>query len=414
MGSMQLTRMGYREFVAFMAVSTMTIAMAIDVMLPALGEMKEAFGLEPSDNSIALTVTVYFVGLAVAQLGYGPLADHYGRKSVLYLGLGIYLLGAAGSTLAPSLTMLLISRFVWGVGAASMRVLGNTLVRDVFEGNRMARVMSLVMTVFLLGPIVAPLVGQGLLQLGSWRFVFGAGTALALVVFFWSFRLNETLNPADRLPLGFARTADAFRAVLGTHETLWFSLALTFVFGNLLMFLASSELLFDVVYDRADMFAVMFSATSLAGAAVALANARVVERIGASTMMRGAAVVSVAAGAMLTAVSLAGGGAPPFWLWWPLVTVLTTTFSILIPMGNTLAMQPMGHLAGVAAAVVGTLAMGGGSLLGAVVDRFLSDSVTPQSIAFLLFSAMALGCIAVARRGREGVRRAARTEDSVG
>lgn len=414
MGPVQLTRMGYREFVAFMATSSMTIAMAIDVMLPALGEMKESFGLDPSDNSIALTVTVYFVGLAVAQLGYGPLADRYGRKAVLYLGLGIYLLGAAGSTLAPSLSVLLASRFVWGVGAASMRVLGNTIVRDVFEGNRMARVMSLVMTVFLLGPIVAPLIGQGLLQLGSWRFVFAAGSVLALIVFLWSFRLNETLNPADRLPLGFARTAEAFTAVLRTRETLWFSLALTFVFGNLLMFLASSELLFDVVYGRAEMFAVMFSATSLAGAAVALANARVVERIGAATMMRGAAVVSVAAGAALTGVSVAAGGAPPFWVWWPLVTLLTTTFSILIPMGNTLAMQPMGRLAGVAAAVIGTLAMGGGSLLGAIVDRFLSDSVTPQSIGFLVFSAMAFVCITVARRSAAVPAPDAETTESLG
>ncbi len=398
MAPVRLQRMKYGEFVAFMATTSITIAMAIDVMLPALGEMKAAFGLDAADNAIALTVTAYFIGLSLAQLVYGPLADHFGRKPVLYLGLAIYLVGAAGSALAPSLAILLASRLVWGVGAAALRVLGNTIVRDVFAGDRMARVMSLVMTVFLLGPVVAPLIGEVLLRLGSWRYVFGAGAAVAVALFIWSFRLDETLDPEHRIPLGFSRTADAFRAVLATRVTLWYSVALMFVFGNLLMFLASSELLFDVVYGRSSTFAVTFSATSLLGGAVAFVNARVVERVGAERMLWGAAVAAVVFAAAVVVVAVGGSGTPSFWTWWVLVALVSGTFAILIPIGNTLAMQPMAHLAGTASAVVGTMAMGGGSLLGAIVDRFLSDTVTPQALGFLVFSLATLTAVRAARR----------------
>ncbi|MDH3500179.1 MAG: MFS transporter [Acidimicrobiia bacterium] len=390
--------MSHREFVAFLATMSVTIAMAIDVMLPALGEMKASFGLPPDSNSIALTVTLYFVGMSAAQLFYGPLADHYGRRLVLYLGLAIYLVGAAGSALAPSLGVLLVSRFVWGVGAAAMRVLSNTLPRDVFDGDRMARVMSLVMTVFLLGPIVAPLIGQGLLQFASWRFVFGAGAVSAVVVVIWSFRLEETLDPINKLPLGFTRITGAIRAVLATRQTRWYAIAQIFIYGNLLMFLASSELLFDVVYGRSEIFAVAFSAAGALGAAVAYTNARVVERFGAGRMMMVGAIASVSLSATLAVVALAGDGAPSFWLWWALVAVLSSMFAILIPTSNALAMQPMGHLAGTAAAVVGTFAMGGGSLLGAVIDRTLSDSVTPQTVAFLAFSLATVVCVRLAHR----------------
>ena len=391
--------MSYREYVAFLATVSMTIAMAIDVMLPALSEMKESLGLAPESNSIALTVTLYFLGMSVTQLIYGPLSDHFGRKPILYAGLAIYGLGAILSAAAPNLGVLLIARFIWGVGAAAMRVLSNAMVRDVFEGDEMARVLALVISVFLLGPVFAPLLGEGLLQLGSWRWVFAGGAGTGLAVFVWSFRLDETLPPEHRLPLGFARTAQAFRAVLSTRETLWYSIAQVFGYGNLLMYLASSELLFDVVYGRSSQFAVAFSLAGIASAAVAFTNSRIVERIGTVRLLRMGVVTAVGLAGALVAVSIAGDGAPPFYVWWTLVALILATFSILVPTTNALAMQPMGHLAGTAAAVVGTFSMGGGSILGAIVDRTLSESVTPQAIGFLVFTSASLIAVLIAGRG---------------
>jgi DHA1 family bicyclomycin/chloramphenicol resistance-like MFS transporter len=397
--AMHVGRMSYREYVAFLATVSMTIAMAIDVMLPALSEMKESLGLAPESNSIALTVTLYFLGMSVTQLVYGPLSDHFGRKPILYTGLAVYGFGAVLSAAAPNLTVLLVARFVWGVGAAAMRVLSNAMARDVFEGDAMARVLALVISVFLLGPVFAPLLGEGLLQLGSWRWVFAGGAGTGLAVFVWSFRLEETLAPEHRLPLGFNRTAQAFRAVLTTHETLWYSIAQVFGYGNLLMYLASSELLFDVVYDRSDQFAVAFSLAGIASATVAFTNSRIVERMGTARLLRIGAFAAVALAGALAALSIASEGVPPFHLWWLLVALVMATFSILVPTTNALAMQPMGHLAGTAAAVVGTFSMGGGSILGAIVDRTLSTSVTPQAIGFFVFTTASLAAVLIADRG---------------
>lgn len=395
---MKVGRMTYAEFVAFVATLSITIAVAIDVMLPAFDEIKDSFGLEPESNSIALTVSVYFIGLAGMQLLYGPLADHFGRKPVLYVGLFIYAVGAAASTFAPNLEILLVARFVWGVGAASPRVLSITLVRDAFQGDRMARVMSLVMTVFLLGPIVAPLIGEGVLQLGSWRYVFAVSLLFAVGALVWSTRLEETLDPANRLPLGFTRTRQAFRAVLTTRVTLWYTLAMTFVFGILLTLLASLALVFDTVYDRSGQFAVLFSLTSVFSAGAAFTNSRLVERIGSGTVTRAAGLAMVAMGGAITVLSIIGEGRPMFWLWFAMVTLIFALLSVIIPTGNSLAMEPMGHLAGTASAVLGTLSMGGGTLLGALVDLSLESSVTPMSVGFLLYSSAAMVCILMARR----------------
>ncbi len=396
---MNLRRMGYREFVALMAVMSMTIAAAIDVMLPAFDEIKETLGLAPDSNAVALTISIYFIGMACSQVLYGPLADRFGRKPVLYFGLAVYAVGAAGSTLASSLTFLLWARFVWGLGAAALRVLSITIVRDVVVGDKMARVMSLVMTVFLLGPVIAPLVGQGLLQLGSWRYVFGFSMAVGAVTLVWSFRLDETLDPADRRPLGFTRTREGFRAVVTNRQTLGYSLALTFVFGILLTFLASSQLMFDEVYGKADQFAFFFSLASVASAVAAFINSRLVERKGSHTVMNAAAIGMVLTGVAITTASVVGDGRPPFWLWFALMTAVISHVAVLMPTGNAIAMQPMGHLAGTASAVIGTFLMGGGSLLGAIVDSRLESSVTPMSVGFLVYGIMALVCIRWARRG---------------
>lgn len=400
-----LGRMGYAEFVSLMAALSITIAVAIDITLPAFDEIKESFGLPPDSNSVALTISLYFLGIAVAQLFYGPLADHFGRRPILAAGLIVYVLGAAGSTLAPSLEMLLVARFVWGVGAASPRVLSNTIVRDVFEGDRMARVLSLVMSVFLIGPVIAPLIGEGLLRLGSWRLVFGATVALGVATLLWSVRLPETLDPDQHISLGFSQTREAFRAVLTTRATVGYGLALTFVFGILITLLGSSPLMFEAVYDRSAQFALFFSLASAVSAGAAYANSRLVERIGAQIVMRASGAGFVVVGVVIALVSVIGGGRPSFWVWFGLVTIIFALLSVFIPTGNALAMEPMGRLAGTASGVIGTLSLLGGTLLGILVDSTLQSSVTPMSIAFFVYGSLAMLSVVWAGRAPRLVRR---------
>lgn len=386
----RLGLMGYSEFVGFMAAVSIAIAIAIDITLPAFDEIKESFGMPPESNSVALTISLYFLGIAVAQVFYGPLADHYGRKPILSGGLILFVLGAAGSTLAPSMEVLLVSRFMWGMGAASPRVLSTSIVRDVFEGDRMARVLSLVMSVFLVGPVVAPLIGEGLLQFASWRVVFGATLAVGIGMLMWTVRLSETLHPAHRMPLGFSRTRFAFRTVLASRATLGYGLALTFVFGILITLLGSTPLIFEAVYGRSGQFAILFSLASAISAAAAYANSRLVERIGANTVMKVSGAGFVVVGTLIAAISVIDTGRPSFWLWYGLVTVIFALVNIFIPTGNALAMEPMGHLAGTASAVVGTLSLLGGTLLGMLIDGLLESSVTPMSIGFLVYGGLAM------------------------
>lgn len=385
--------MSSSEFVAYMAALSVTIAVAIDITLPAFDEIKSSFDVPPESNVVALTISLYFLGMGASQLVYGPLSDHFGRKPVLNWGLGLFVLGAAGSMLAPSIGFLLVARLVWGVGAGSPRVLGFSIVRDVYEGDQMARVLSLVMAVFLIGPVVAPLIGQLILGLGSWRVVYGAGLVLGLAVFIWGGRLEETLEDADRRSLGFTRTRHAFQAVLASREAMSYAVATTFVFGILIALLGSTPQIFEVVYEREDQFAVLFSLASAVSAAGAYANSRVVELAGASNVMRRSTYILVAVSALLALVSAVSGGSPSFWLWYALIALLFALVNVLIPTGNALAMNPLGRIAGTAAAVIGAMSVVGGTLLAMIIERVLEDTVTPMSLGFLAYGVLVLTAV---------------------
>ena len=390
--------MGEREFIALMAALTASTALGIDVMLPALGEIRAAFGLAPDSTTLSWTVTLYLLGLGCAQLIFGPLADRFGRKPALFGGLALYALGAAGAALAPSLEFLLVSRFLWGVGAASPRAMALAITRDTHVGDRMARALTLIMAVFLIAPILGPGLGELLLLSGSWRWVFGFSVLTAAVLTLWLFRLDETLDPRNRLPLDVRRVTGAFGAVVANRATLGYGLALTFALGAFLAYLASSELLFEAVYGRGGQFALLFGAGAAVMAVAALGSARTIRRLGTVTVLGGALVAYVLSAAALTGTSVAGDGRPPFWLWWALLTILNSLHVVIVPAVNTLAMAPMGEIAGTASAVIGAFSMGVGSLLASITSRFGEGSVTPLSLGYLGYGILAGICILWANR----------------
>ncbi|HLU30641.1 MAG TPA: MFS transporter, partial [Acidimicrobiia bacterium] len=192
-------RLGRVEFTALLAMSMALPALGIDMILPAFGSMRSEFGLVPDSTALAGVVTAFMLGLAVGQIFYGPLADRFGRKPILYAGFAIYLIGAVASALASTLAFLFVVRFLWGLGAAGPRVVTLSVVRDRFEGEEMSRAMSFIMAVFVLVPIVAPAFGALVTRVASWRWVFGVCAALVIVMAVWATRLQESLDPADRL-----------------------------------------------------------------------------------------------------------------------------------------------------------------------------------------------------------------------
>ncbi len=393
-------RMSQNEFVGFLATISATTALGIDLVIPAFGDVRGAFGLAEDSTQVALTVTTYFLGLSIAQIIYGPFTDRFGRKPVLLASLGLYCAGAIAAGLAPGLSFLLISRLLWGVGAAGPRVLLMAIARDVHEGDRLAKVLSLAAAIFMIVPAIAPLAGQAVLALGSWRLVFAAPLVPAMALVAWTaLRLDETLAPASRRPLTFARTAEAVRAVTGNRVALGFSLALLFDFASFASFLASSELLFDRVYDRSSQFPLFFSLMSVVMGVVVFTGSRFVGRFGARRMILSLFKVNLCSSAALLVISLLAGGSPNFWLWFGLLTISNSLRTLVNPLAGSEAMQPMGDLAGTAASVMGTISMGGGAILAGITDRFINNSVTPLSSAYVIYGVLEFAAIVWALGG---------------
>ena len=377
-----------------------TTALGIDMALPAFTDIRVGLGLAPDSPQVALTVTLYFLGLASAQLLYGPFTDRFGRKPLLYTGLCLYTLGALGSALAPTFEVLLASRFMWGVGAAGPRSLTLAIARDLYEGDRLARILTVVASVFMVIPAVAPLLGQAVLAIGSWRWVMAAPLAVTLALALWLIRLPESLSPGRRRPLTLGRTRQAIAAVSTNRITLAWALAVMFTYGGFAAFLGSIQLVFDDIYDRGDQFASYFAAMSLFMGAVVFIGSRRVKKVGADRVIVVVFPLVVALAMALALWSWQAGGRPHFLLWFILITVINSLLTLLNPLVQAQAMEPMGDLAGTAAAVIGTISLGGGAVLASFIDRAIAGSVTPLALGYAGYGAIALAFALWARHNQ--------------
>ena len=275
-----------RHVILYLAFLSALMAVSIDTALPAFDEIRDHFGLTSADNRVSLIITSFFIGAALGHLAYGPFSDRFGRGPVLRAGMLVYVLGAAGATLAPSMTALLAFRFVWGLGAAGSGVLRVAIARDLYAGNRMARVMSVVMAVFLIAPVIAPTIGEGLVRLGGWRLTMAGPGLMAVGAIVWSYRFGETLPVDRRRPLAFRPTLVAFRAVCSSPMTLGNTLALCFTFGAFYSFLGSSQPILDEIYGRGDQFAAFFAVAATAMGLVLFTGSRMMDRVGRLTGRR--------------------------------------------------------------------------------------------------------------------------------
>jgi DHA1 family bicyclomycin/chloramphenicol resistance-like MFS transporter len=390
--------MSQRELLTMISAIMALMALGIDLMLPAFDDIRAAYDLGASSPETGKVITVFFLGLAVAQLVYGPLADRYGRKPVLYLGSTIYLAGAVGSALAPTFELLLLSRFIWGIGAAGSRVVATAIVRDRFEGTAMAKAMSQVMAVFMLVPVLAPTIGTGLIAILPWRSVFWFCAVCAVIVTLWSLRLRESLDPANRRPFRFVSSVRGYAEVARTRVTAGYTISTIFLQGVFTSYLASSELLISDVFDRRAQFPIIFGLVATLFGIGALVNGRVVERVGIHRLINGVYAILMPLTAVSVVVSVSSGGRPDFWLFMPLLGLTLGSFMFLMPNLNTAALTPVGHLAGTASALSGSARMAGGAVLGTLVSAQVSDSTTPFSIGVALLCLGSWVSVLVTRR----------------
>ncbi|MEX1334977.1 MAG: multidrug effflux MFS transporter [Candidatus Limnocylindrales bacterium] len=377
-------RMGRREFIALISMLMALTALAIDMMLPAFGEIRAEFGLAPDSNTVALVVTVFFLGIGLGQLVWGPLADALGRKSILYAGLAVYIFGALGGALAPSLELLLVSRFVAGLGAAGVRVITLGAVRDRYRGDAMAKTLSYIMAVFILVPMLAPSLGSVVLLAGSWRWVFAFFGIAGVLLAVWSLRLPESLPPGRRIPLAIGKLAAAGRYVVGSRFAMGLTLAQTAIFGFFASYLATTQLIISDIYDLAGWFPFIFGGLALSYGAATLVNPRLIDRFGLRRMLRYATAGLVLTSLLFAATSALFGGRPPLGLYLATLLPILLMHAWTSPNLNSAAMIPMGRVAGTAAAVIGAATTLGGAAIGAAVDGRYDGTVLPMAVAAVL------------------------------
>ncbi len=375
---------GPKEFIALLSMVMALSAVGIDLMLPAFDDMRQAFGLASDSNEVARIVTTYFLGMSLAPLPYGALADRIGRKPVLWLSGAVYMVGAIGSALAPSLGVMLIARFVWGLGAAGGRVVAFAIIRDTRQGEDMAKTMSYIMGVFVLVPIIAPSLGAIIVGIGPWRGVFWLAVFAAVVVLVWSRRLEETLAVANRRPMSLATVGSTAKRMALSPATAASMLASAALMASMSSYLGSSQLIISEIFDRRAQFPIIFAAVALMLGAGSFLNGRLLGSFGLRRILPLASLVYAGAAALSLVAALAADGVPSFWVFMPLVAITLACQMILSPNLNTVALAPMADAAGTASALVATFTSAVGALIGAFIDAQMNASVTPFAAALTI------------------------------
>lgn len=388
------------EFIALLALLFATIALSIDAMLPALPAIAAA--LSPSDpNKAQLVLTAFVLGMGVGTLFAGPLSDSLGRKTTILAGFALYILASAAAWAAPSLETLLVARIVMGLGAAAPRTVTIAMVRDMFKGPEMAQIMSFAMMVFTVVPAIAPLMGQGVIALAGWQAIFLVYIGFALVVASWlHLRQPETLPLAARRPLAFGPLLTACREVLSLRIVQLSILTQALTLGMLFATLSSMEGIFAQTFDRAGSFPLWFALIAVASMSGSILNARLVMRIGMHGMIRTTYAVLLAvtlAYLALTATGVLGhDGAFYAHILWSVV--LFATMGLTLGNINAVAMEPLGHVAGMATSVISSIATVASVLLAVPVGLMFDGTTLPLLFGVATYGAAALGLAQLLRR----------------
>lgn len=366
-----------------------TVAFSVDAMLPALPAMTEELGLAEPGRA-PLIITVFMGGLGLGTLVAGPLSDALGRKPVFYIGLAVYLSGAAMAGLSQSFEWMLVWRFVQGLGAAGPRIVSVAIIRDLFHGREMARIMSLTLMIFLIVPALAPAMGALIAEFFHWRMIFTAFVGFGLIMGLWfSLRIEETLPPDARRRLSVAGLTGALREMFGMRL---FQISLTvqtLVMTTLFGVLTMVQPIFDQTFGKDDSFPYWFGAIALLSGVSSLLNASLVGRFGMRRLVTAAMVAQV----VMSTVAL-------ILIWEPspisFAVYVVWQFGVLFQAGmtvanlNAIAMQPLGHIAGFAASVLSAISTICAAALASPLGLFFDGTPRP-----LIISALVLTCLAM-------------------
>lgn len=386
------SRMSRGEFIALIAMMFATIAFSIDSMLPALPEIGAQ--LSPDDvNKAQLILTSFVLGMGVGTFFTGPISDAVGRKPVIYGGASLYIVASAIAWASSSLELVLAARVLQGLGAAGPRVVAMAIIRDLYSGREMARIISIAMMIFTLVPAAAPMLGAGVIALVGWRGIFVSFILFAAIVMIWmTLRLPESLPVEQRRPFRLSLMIAAVREML-THPTVRLSILVqTLCMGVLFTMLTMVQPIYDVIHDRADSFPFWFGFVALISGSASLLNAAIVVRVGMRrivTWALGAQILITLGVIVMNMGQLSPGASFGLFVFWQ----TTVFFMAGVTLGNlnAIAMEPMGHIAGMAASVIGSISTVLAAAIAAPVGLLFDGSITPLATGLLIMCIIGFG-----------------------
>lgn len=381
--------MSRSEFIALMAMMFATIAFSIDAMLPAIPQIAEDIA-DGNTAHAAWVLTSFVAGMGLGTFFSGPLSDSFGRKPIVYAGASVYIAAAAAAWATSSLEWILIARFVQGLGASGPRVVSIAIVRDLFSGREMARIMSIAMTIFILVPAIAPAMGALIINSYGWRAIFAAFIVFSLISVLWvGVRLNEPLATTDRRPIRVSLMISALNEML-THKTVRISILMqTIMLAMLFTTLTMIQPIYDQIYNRPDSFPFWFGTVALFSGASSLLNAFIVTRFGMHKVITWSITIQVAIGAIiLTTMSTIPSDGFYLFVFWQFC--LFAQAGLTIGNLNAIAMEPMGHIAGMAASVIGAISTIGAALIASPTSLLMTDTPRPLIAIVLILGICAV------------------------
>ncbi|MBD8546644.1 multidrug effflux MFS transporter [Sphingomonas sp. CFBP 8760] len=387
-----------REFVAFVAALMAVNALGVDLMLPALADIGHQLNIATA-NHRQWIITAYMLGFGAGQLVYGPLADRFGRRPILFATLAGFVAASIFAAGSQTFGALLGARVLQGLMSASTRVLAVAIVRDRFAGRQMARTLSVAQMIFFLVPILAPGLGQLLLGIGPWRFIFYALAGFAAFVLVWAAtRLDETLPVERRSPLSFASLGRAYRLTLTNRFSAGYALAAALTFGGIIAFVSSAQQIFVDEFGAGERFTLLFALCAFSMGCASFANSRLVERLG-TRLISQAAVLGLIA---LSVVHLGviGSGHETLVTYMIFQALSMTCIGLCGSNFGAMAMEPVGHIAGTASSIQGFITSVGAVAVGSLIGQSYDGTTWPLAIGYLCIGLAVLAVVLVVEDGR--------------
>jgi len=377
------------EFVALMASLMSIVALSIDALLPALPDIGSSLGVVNVNNN-QLLITMIFLGLGFGQLIFGPLSDSFGRKPIVYLGFLVFIIASIICVTTKSFEMMILGRVLQGVGLSSPRTIAIAMVRDYYSGDHMAKILSIVVMVFILVPVIAPSLGQFLLNFYNWQSIFYVNLIFGALVMLWFWqRQPETLIKEKRIRFSGHLFVDGVKEFIKYKDAIAFTFVSGFITGSFMVYLSTSQQIFEQQYNMAEMFPYIFASLAISVGFATYLNSRLVIKYGMLRIAFTATIAYLLISVLYIALFWSGEN--------PSIGVLIgffalQFFAIGFLFGNlrALAMQPIGHIAGIGAAINGFVSTVMAVPIANYIGSFVTDSVLPLFIGFSIFGFLSL------------------------